>query len=69
MNFFLKIYRSLWLVFIMLFIFLDRQNLYWVTVTILLLIILSSIAVFRSIESRNEWRRIIQEESINEEIP
>jgi len=68
MNLFTKIYRLLWLIIILLLIFLDRQNPYWVIATLLLLIILSAIAVLRFLESRNEWREYIDEESVDEDI-
>jgi hypothetical protein len=56
------------MIIILLLIFLDRQNPYWVITTLLLLIILSAIAVLRFLESRNEWREFIDEESIDEDI-
>tara|TARA_B100001971_G_C17861963_1_gene368790 strand:+ start:249 stop:458 length:210 start_codon:yes stop_codon:yes gene_type:complete len=68
MNLFTKLYRLLWLILILLLIFLDRQNPYWVIATLLLLIILSAIAVLRFLESRNEWREYIDEESLDEDI-
>ena len=68
MNLFTKLYRLLWLIILLLVIFLDRQNPYWVIATLVLLIILSAIAVLRFLESRNEWREYIDEESIDEDI-
>ena len=64
-----KIYRTAWLVLIILIIFLDRNNLYWVIGTIILLLLLSCIAVLRFLDSRNEWREIIEEESLDKDIP
>ena len=69
MTFFTKIYRTVWVVLIILIVFLDRNNLYWVVGTITLLLLLSGIAVFRFLDSRNEWRKIIQEESLDKDIP
>ena len=69
MNIFTKIYRAAWLVLIILIIFLDRNNLYWVIGTIILLLFLSCIAVLRFLDSRNEWREIIEEESLDKDIP
>ena len=69
MNTFTKIYRVAWLILLVLLIFLDRQNLYFVAGTIVLLFILSTIAVLRAIESRNQWRKYIKEEKLDEEIP
>ena len=69
MNSINKIYRAAWLVLIILIIFLDRNNLYWVIGTIILLLLLSCIAVLRFLDSRNEWREIIKEESLDEDIP
>ena len=62
MNLFTKFYRLSWLILFLLLIFLDRQNSYLVIVTILLLLILSAIAVLRSLESRNEWRKFLDED-------
>ena len=69
MNIFTKIYRAAWLALIILIIFLDRNNLYWVIGTIILLLLLSCIAVLRFLDSRNEWREIIKEESLDKDIP
>jgi ABC-type bacteriocin/lantibiotic exporter with double-glycine peptidase domain len=69
MNIFTKIYRTAWIVLIFLIIFLERNNLYWVVGTIILLLLLSGIAVLRFLDSRNEWRKIIQEESLDKDIP
>jgi len=69
MNIFTKIYRATWLVLIILILFLDRNNLYWVIGTIILLLLLSCIAVLRFLDSRNEWRKIIEEESLEKDIP
>ena len=69
MNIITKIYRAAWLVLIILIIFLDRNNLYWVIGTIILLLLLSCIAVLRFLDSRNEWREIIEEESLDKDIP
>ena len=69
MNTFTKTYRAAWLVLTTLIIFLDRNNLYWVIGTIILLLLLSCIAVLRFLDSRNEWREIIKEESLDNDIP
>ena len=69
MNLFTKIYRFFWLCLLILLVFLDRDNPYWLIATILLLVLLSSIAVLRFIESRNEWRKYIEEESLDKNIP
>ena len=69
MTFFTKIYKTVWVVLIILIVFLDRNNLYWVVGTITLLLLLSGIAVLRFLDSRNEWRKIIQEESLDKDIP
>ena len=69
MNTFTKTYRAAWLVLTILIIFLDRNNLYWVIGTIILLLLLSCIAVLRFLDSRNEWREIIKEESLDNDIP
>jgi len=69
MAIFTKIYRTAWMVLIILIVFLDRNNLYWVVGTITLLLLLSGISVLRFLDSRNEWRKIIQEESLDKDIP
>ena len=69
MAIFTKIYRTAWVVLIILIVFLDRNNLYWVVGTITLLLLLSGIAVLRFLDSRNEWRKIIKEESLDKDIP
>ena len=69
MTFFTKIYRTVWVVLIILIVFLDRNKLYWVVGTITLLLLLSGISVLRFLDSRNEWRKIIQEESLDKDIP
>ena len=68
MNPFTKIYRISWVILLILIFFLDRDNLYWVIATILLLVVLSGIAVLRSLESRKEWRQYNKEESLNDDI-
>ena len=65
MNLFTKIYRFSWLILLILLFFLDRDNPYWVITTILLLLGLSGIAVLRSLESRKEWRKYIEKESLD----
>ena len=37
-------------------------------VTIVLLFVLSGIAILRAFESRNEWRKYIMEQGIDEEL-
>lgn len=69
MAIFTKVYRTAWLVLIILIVFLDRNNLYWVVGTITLLLLLSGIAVLRFLDSRNEWRKIIKKESLDKDIP
>ena len=46
---------------IFLIITIDRDNRLMVLSTILLLIIISTITIIRSINSRNEWRQIIDD--------
>ena len=68
MNLFTKIYRLSWVILLILIFFLDRDNPYWVIATILLLAVLSGIAVLRALESRKEWRKYIEEESLEDNI-
>ncbi len=69
MTLFTKFYRVAWLVLIVLLIFLDRNNPYWVGGSIFLLLILAAIAVLRALQTRKEWREIIEEESLDKDIP
>ena len=69
MTLFTKFYRLAWLVLIVLLIFLDRTNPYWVGFSIILLLILAAISVLRALESRKEWREIIEEENLDKDIP
>ena len=60
-KFFNYIFKFAWLLTILLLVFLDRNNFYMVVVAIFLLLILSFITVVRSLNSRNEWRKIIED--------
>ena len=53
--------KLLWIVTFFLIITIDRDNRLMVLSTILLLIIISTITIVRSINSRNEWRQIIDD--------
>ena len=66
MSVFTKFYRLLWILLLILIVFLDRNNFYWGISTILLLVILASLAVLRALESRNQWRKYIQDENLDE---
>ena len=50
-----------WLLTFILIIFLDRNNKIMVIITISLLLTVSLITVIRSLISRNEWRRMIED--------
>ena len=68
MNMFNKIYQLAWLILLLLLVFFDRNNTYWVIISIALLLTLSAIFILRSIESRNAWRKYIKDEKLDEEI-
>ena len=53
--------KLLWIVTFFLIITIDRDNRVMVLCTIVLLIIISTITIIRSINSRNEWRQIIDD--------
>ena len=55
------LFKCTWFVIILLIIFIDRSNSAMVYITIGLLIIISIITIIRSINSRNEWRKIIED--------
>lgn len=65
---FTKVYRIAWLVLVILLVFFDRTNSFWVWGTLILLVLLTVIAVVRALESRNEWREIIKEEGLDETV-
>ena len=53
--------KFLWLLTFILLIFIDRNNIFMVISTILLLIIISFVTIVRSLNSRNEWRKMIND--------
>ena len=57
-NYFFKI---MWLIVFILIISINRDNIYMVMFTIALLLILTLLTVLRSIDSRNQWRKIIED--------
>ena len=59
---FTKIFRFIWFIFFVLLIFLDRDIMFNKILLIFSIIILSIITVFRILDSRNEWRKIMEEE-------
>ena len=63
---FTKVYRFAWLVLVILLVFFNRNNSLLVWGTLILLVLLTVIAVYRALESRNEWRQIIIEEGLEE---
>ena len=65
---FTKIFRLMWVLFFVLFIFIDRPySTYNKIFLISYILVLSIITVFRILDSRNEWREIIKEEESSEE--
>ncbi len=87
MNYFNKIYRSMWFVLIVLIMYLSFQDRviessdgskqlisafksapYLSIFIITLLLLLTVISILRSIESRNQWRRIAKEDNVSEKI-
>tara|TARA_Y100000590_G_scaffold418714_1_gene519769 strand:+ start:2094 stop:2324 length:231 start_codon:yes stop_codon:yes gene_type:complete len=57
-SYFIKLF---WSIALLLVIFLDRNNKVMVVITIVLLLVISTITVIRSINSRNEWREMIED--------
>ena len=53
--------KLVWIATFFLIITIDRDNRVMVLCTIVLLIIISTITIIRSINSRNEWRQIIDD--------
>ncbi len=58
---FTKIFRFFWLLFFLLLIYLDRDNMWNKIFLISYIMILTFITIFRILDSRNEWREIINE--------
>ena len=55
------IFKFFWFVTFILLVFMDRHNIFMVVPTILLLLIISFITIIRSLNSRNEWRKMIND--------
>tara|TARA_Y100001960_G_C14369714_1_gene678521 strand:- start:445 stop:672 length:228 start_codon:yes stop_codon:yes gene_type:complete len=55
------IIKAIWLLTFLLIIFIDRNNIFMVIFTISLLLFITFITVLRSLDSRNEWRKMIDE--------
>ena len=55
------IIKAIWLLTFLLIIFIDRNNIFMVISTISLLLFITFITVLRSLDSRNEWRKMIDE--------
>tara|TARA_B100000131_G_C17935495_1_gene540131 strand:+ start:335 stop:535 length:201 start_codon:yes stop_codon:yes gene_type:complete len=66
MKYFNVIYKLLWLLLALLLIFFNRDSTIWIAFTLILLFILSTLAVMRTIESRNQWRKYIKEENLDD---
>ena len=54
-------FKSLWILVFILIMFIKRDNFYMVIFTIVLLAILTFITFLRAIDSRNQWRKIIED--------
>ena len=54
-------FRIMWLLLILSFLFFDRENFLVIIIQIILLFVLTAITVIRTIESRNEWRKMIKD--------
>ena len=50
-----------WFIVFLLIIFIDRDNSIQKISTIVLLLLISMITIIRSLNSRNEWRQIIED--------
>ena len=55
------IFKIIWIATFFLIIFLDRNNFYMVVSTIFILLFITIVTVVRSLNSRNEWREIIED--------
>ena len=59
MTKFTILFRVLWFLTIVSIFFIDRNNIVMVSFVIFILVILTIITVLRALESRNQWRRMI----------
>ena len=59
---FTKIFRLSWILFFVLLIFIDRGSASNILFLISFLLILTIITVFRILDSRDEWRKIIKDD-------
>ena len=59
---FTKIFRFTWVLFFVLFIFLDKDITFNKIFLIISIVILATITIFRILDSRDEWRKIVEEE-------
>ena len=61
MTKFTVFFRFLWFATIISILFIDRDKPLMIYIIIAILLILTFITVIRSLESRNQWRRMIKE--------
>ena len=54
-------FRIIWVVLILSLLFIDRENMIMVSILLILLLILTGITIIRVVESRNEWRKMIED--------
>ena len=59
---FTKIFRFMWFLFFVLFIFLDKSITFNKIFLISFIVFLAIITIFRILDSRDEWRKIVEEE-------
>ena len=59
---FTKIFRFIWVLFFVLFIILDKDIIFNKIFLISFIVLLATITVFRILDSRDEWRKIVEEE-------
>ncbi len=61
MTKFTMIFRLMWLMVGLAVLFMDRNNFIHVIIVISILLILTTITILRAINSRNEWRKMIED--------
>ena len=61
MTKFTMIFRLMWLMVGLAVLFMDRNNFINVIIVISILLILTAITILRAINSRNEWRKMIED--------
>ena len=61
MTKFTMVFRTMWLMVGLAVLFMDRNNFIHSIIVISILLILTAVTILRAINSRNEWRKMIDD--------